>query len=208
MRHTILMLLFAFLLLSCEEENNGPNEAPSTIEFELQTFGDLSGGIFGEKHTLVRKTREYQADNENGTYSSESIHPEDLEGIIDIVGWGNDLHPHVKQIYIRIPNKGVGTYSFDPETSDEKHFWLKLETTYQAELQAGYSGWGSPKTEITVVISEITEDRIKGSFTADLIYYNVEILEGGAKRLTIEEEISYVNKPIINGTFDVFKSTL
>lgn len=203
----IKFLLFAICiaLVSCEKEKD-ESYPPSVIEFELQTIGSLSGGIFGEKHTLTRKTKEYQADNEHGTYSAVKTYPDSDVEIIDIVGWGNNIHPQVKKINIRIPSEGIKTYTFDPETSSEKTFWLFIETTYQSRLQGGYAGWGSPETKLSVTITEITDDRIKGSFTGDLVYYNIETIDGAEHR-TIDEEITNVNKPIINGTFDVFRSS-
>lgn len=205
MKLSSLLFVIFIVFTSCEKDEES-STSPSVVEFELQTFGDLSGGIFGEKHTLTRKHKEYQADDEHGTYSTIKTYPDTDEEIIDIVGWGNDLHPSVKQIYIRIPSKGVNTYTYDPETSDEKNFWLHLETTYSTELQGGYTGWSSPDTKLSVTITEITEERIKGSFTGDLVYYDIE-MKNGAKYMTINEEITNVNKPIINGTFDVFRSS-
>lgn len=198
----LVLLMFS----SCDKGEEEKKYEPSVIEFELQTIGDLSGGIFGEKHTLIRKTLEYQADDENGTYGSIKTYPDSDEEVVDIMGWGNNIHPQVKQIYLRIPSDGLKTYTFEAETSEEKNFWLHLETTYSAELQAGYTGWGVSNTRLSVTISEISEDRIKGSFTADLLYFNVESVDGG-KRMILDEEISHVNQPIINGTFDVFRET-
>ena len=193
-------------IVACEDENEKKNHAPSVIEFEITTYGDLSGGVFGEKYILTRETKEYQADDEHGTYSTVTTHPDDSSDMIDIVGWGNDLHPLVNQIYIRIPGKEAKNYTYDPNNSDTKHFFLRLETTYSSELHGGYTGWNVPNTKISVTISELTEDRIKGNFTADLVCYNVDMTDG-VKHLTIDDEISNVNKPVINGTFDVFRES-
>ena len=203
MKFKLLLFAICIALLSCEKEKD-ESYPPSVIEFELQTFGDLSGGIFGEKHTLTRKTKEYQADDEHGTYSSIKTYSDGNGEVIDIVGWGNSIHPQVKKINLRIPSEGVKTYTFNPETSSEKAFWLFIETTYQSRLEGGYAGRISPETKLSVTITEVTDDRIKGSFTGDLVYYNIETIDGAEHR-TIDEEITNRNKPLINGTFDVFK---
>ena len=206
MNKYLLLILFALSLFSCEDENGEKKLAPSVIEFEITTYGDLSGGVFGEKHILTRETREYQADDENGTYSTVTTHPDDDSDMIDIAGWGNDLHPQVEKIYIRVPGKEAKNYSFDPENPTTKHFFIQLETTYNTEFRGGITGWNAPDTKMSVTISELTEDRIKGNFTAELVCFNVEMIDGG-KHMTVDEEITNVNKPVINGAFDVFRES-
>ena len=198
-----LLLVICIALLSCDKDTE-ESYLPSVIEFEIQTIGGLSGGIFGEKHTLTRKRKEYQADDENGTYSSIKTYSDGNGEVIDIVGWGNNIHPQVKKINLRIPSEGVKTYTFNPETSSEKAFWLFIETTYQSKLEGGYAKWGSTGTNLSVTITEITDERIKGSFTGDLVYYNIETIDG-VEHKTVDDEITNVNKPLINGTFDVFR---
>ncbi|ALO16831.1 hypothetical protein L21SP5_03216 [Salinivirga cyanobacteriivorans] len=46
-----------------------------------------------------------------------------------------------------------------------------------------------------------------GSFSGDLIYYIREESDDGIT-LTIDEEITNVNVPVINGTFEVYQKPL
>lgn len=200
---TLLLSLAIVVFLGCEKDKDESKEK-SIIEFELQTIGDLDGGIFSDKVTLERNSREYQADNENGAFGGVFTMPETSDEYVDIVGWGNGLHPHLKQIYIRLPYEGEGTFSYDPQISDDKNIWVRIETTYSSELHGGNRGIGGAKTDITISITEITDMRIKGSFTASLVYYDVEMV-GGGKRMNLNDEISYTNQPIVNGTFDLFR---
>lgn len=208
MKNKLILFIICIAFFSCEKDKE-PSYDPSTIEFEIQTYGDLAGEgtVFDGKQTITRKTKEYQADDENGTYASTDCEMSDGSIVIDIVGWGNDIHPSVKQLYIRVPANDIGSYYFNADTSTQKHFFLHLETTYSSELRGGYTNiWGSPKTNLAVNITEITEERVKGSFSGELVYYYREELENGALQYTMDEEITNVNQPIINGTFDVFRS--
>lgn len=198
MKLSFLTLILLAVLFSCNKDKN--SITPSTIEFTINTYGDLTGGVFGEKQILVRTIMEYGSDEEHNVLGGITIFPDDSTETIDINGWGNSIHPNLKQIWIRIPNNGVDGYHFDPEYSNDEHFFLEIEAVSGSVLMAGNIGyWGIPNTNLGVTIHEITDDRIKGSFSGELLYFDVD---SSGKR-TLNEEISNVNIPVINGSFDV-----
>ena len=203
MKLRYLLFLVLILILSCDKEEEEAKEAPSVIRFEVQTIGELTGGVFGEEFILTRTIREYAADGEHNVMGGIGNLPTG-EDVISIYGFGVNIHPHVQQIVIRIPNEGVKTYNFNPETSEEKNFWMHLETNYSTELRGGNDGIFYPSTEMSVTIKEMTEGRIKGSFTGSLVCCNVEMRDG-SKYMTIDQEITNTYKPVINGTFDIFR---
>lgn len=211
MKSSIVILSCCVILLSCKKEKEKELFPPSTIEFEIQTYGDLSGEgtVFGSKQILTRKTYEYLADNEHGTYISTGFELDDGTITQGFQGCGNGNHPSVKQIWLRIPDNGPGKYTFNPETSEDKHFWLQIES-WGCELRAGYcrGGFFPDKTNLSVTIDEASESKIIGSFSGELIYYNREELDNGAISLTIDEEITNVNIPVINGTFEIYQKPL
>lgn len=198
MKIPFLTLLLLSVLLSCDKEKN--TSTPSTIEFTINTYGDLTGGVLGEKQILTRTIMEYASDEEHNVLGGITIFPDDSTETIDLNAWGNSIHPNVKQIWIRIPNHGATGYHFAPESSEDKHFFLKIEATSGSVLMAGnIDYWTIPNTNLGVTIDKITDERIKGSFSAELIYFDVDA--SGTR--TMNEEITNVNIPVINGTFDV-----
>jgi len=210
MRTLIIILSCSIIFLSCEKEEESELYPPSVIEFEIQTYGDLSGEgtLFGSKQILTRETYDYVADDENGMHISTGFELDDGTMVQDLQGWGNDNHPAVKSLFLRIPDNGAGTYTFDADTSDNSHFFLRIES-WGCEVRAGYCrGFFDPdKTNLTVTIDEVSETKMTGSFSGDLIYYIREESDNGIT-LTIDEEITNVNVPVINGTFEIYQKPL
>ena len=90
-----------------------------------------------------------------------------------------------------------------PSATISKDFSLKIETSYNSELQGGNGGFGAIDTEFNVNITDYTENHIKGNFSGSLVYYTIEHINN-VNYFTIDEEISFENKPIINGTFEIY----
>lgn len=210
MKSLIVILSCSIIFLSCEKEEDNELYPPSVIEFEIQTYGDLSGEgtLFGSKQILTRETYDYAADDEHGMHIATGFELDDGTMVQDLQGWGNDNHPSVKSIMLRIPDNGAGTYTFDADTSENRNFFLRIES-WGCELRAGYCrGFFYPdKTNLSVTIDEVSETKMTGSFSGDLIYYIREESDDGIT-LTIDEEITNVNVPVINGTFEVYQKPL
>ena len=210
MKSLIVILSCSIIFLSCEKEEDNELYPPSVIEFEIQTYGDLSGEgtLFGSKQILTRETYDYAADDEHGMHIATGFELDDGTMVQDLQGWGNDNHPSVKSIMLRIPDNGAGTYTFDADTSENRNFFLRIES-WGCEVRAGYCrGFFYPdKTNLSVTIDEVSETKMTGSFSGDLIYYIREESDDGIT-LTIDEEITNVNVPVINGTFEVYQKPL
>jgi hypothetical protein len=192
------------LLAACDTASDpaGPTEDPSTISLEaIQTVGDLSGGVFDGPFTLTRTLREYTPDGEDNV-TGMLYELDDAELVTDIYGIARDEHPVINQFHIRIPATTTGTYEYDSDTDTPEDLWLKLETNYGVWLTAGYD-WPAD-SELSVTITELSDSWIVGTFTADLIYFDVEEIDGGISR-TIDAEISYTNLPVLNGSFRVYR---
>jgi len=211
MKLLIIFLSCCVIFLSCEKKEENEPYPPSTIEFEIQTYGNLSGEgtVFGSKQILTRETYDYLADNEHGMHIYTAFELDDKTMSQGFMGWGNDNHPAIKSIELRIPDNGNGAYVFNSDTSDNIHFWLRIES-WGCELRAGYCrrGFYPEKTNLSVTIDEVSDTKIKGSFSGELIYYNREESENRGISLTIDEEITNVNIPVINGKFEIYQKPL
>lgn len=195
-------------LAGCDGGANpaGVSEDPSTITLEaIQTVGDLSGGIFDGPFTLTRTIREYPPDGEDNV-SGMLFELDDDVIVTDIYGFARDNHPTIEQFRIRIPATTSGTCEYDPETNTPEHLWLQLRTTNGVWLTAGYD-W-SADSDLSVTITELSDTWIAGSFTADLIYFDVDEGDGGSISRTIDTEISYINTPVLNGSFRVYRDRI
>lgn len=200
----IIVVLSFISIFSCEDPSS-PKGDPSFISFEIQTYGDLSGGIFQEGGTtLTRYIREYAADDEDNCLAGYSSYVQRLT----IIGYANEnLHDGVKSIEITLPSaiaSGPGTYVFDSNNPDHADFSIRIESDYGLWLTGASEWYTNPETALTVVISEVSDEWIKGSFSACLEAHICTTNPGGSISLTRQDEISDVNIPVVNGTFEVF----
>jgi len=204
-RTVLIMITVPIVLLAgCGRGTDtvGASEDPSTITLEaIQTVGELSGGVFDGPFTLARTNREYTPDGEDNVLGM-LFELDDDAIVTDIYGFARDDHPTIEQFHIRIPETTMGIYEYDPETDTPEHLWLQLRTNNGVWLTAGYD-W-SADSDLSVTITELSDTWIAGSFTADLLYFDINEEDGGISRI-IDTEISYTNTPVLNGSFRVYR---
>ena len=212
----VVIAVSLVLMVGCDNAANTdePQDEPSTITLEkIQMAQPLSGGIFDSGYTLTRTLRDYPPEGEDNVFGQinnwADTHDkfDDDHFVISIYGFARDDHPYIESFTLRVPADTPGTYTYDPETDTSVYpedITLRLKTNYGVWFTAGEDTlYDSP---LSVTISEITDRWIEGGFTAELLYFNVEALDNGANRLTIDEEISFTRQPVINGTFRVYRS--
>ena len=202
----LLAILTPVLVLSCSESSDSPKGDPSFISFEIQTYGDLTGGVFEDGGTtLTRYIREYAADDEDNCLGGYSSAVERL----DIIGFANeDLHDGIESIRIYLPSAiatGPGSYVFDSQNSEHDYFSIRIESDYGLWLTGASEHYTDPGTSMSVTLTEVSDDWIKGSFSAELEAWICTENLNGSISLARDDEISDVNIPVVNGTFEVFR---
>ena len=179
------------------EDGESSNSEESTISFTIA--GNIEGGYIGEEINFTRYNFEYLADNEQNAISISTNIPD--EGVFqDIIGSDSleyqTAHEYHNSIYIRITDKTVGTYSFNPETDTTSSMYLTIGMR-DNKVYKSSGKWPDQKL-LSITITESSSNRLKGTFTANL---NVYYYQDGV--LYYDQELSELGQLHVNGEFDV-----
>jgi len=177
-----------------DDSNGGGSENQSTVSYIIDGNVTNDYDYIDNRITFIRNTFEYLPDDEQNAMTIRVHEYQDIIGIESLdYRTSNDFS---NSIYIRITNSGIGTYSFNSET-ESSPMYIRITTRDGNTYKSSISDAGKM---LSVTISESTENRLVGTFTATLnayyeengaLYYNQELSEGG--------------QFYVNGEFDLVK---
>ena len=193
----VLLIITVLISVSCSIEDSGESsDVPSVLTLEkIQTTGDLTGGIFSAAPVTLKRThRAYDDDGEHNVlgslYDNPADDPDKGEHLF-IGGFAKDKVPGLDEIRIGFYFSGPGTYSSAADPAND--IYITVKTDYGTTLKGGYQS--SAGHEVSITITSVTEDWIEGTFTGSMEYFDGS---------TWNNEITNVNKPLINGSFKVY----